>query len=110
MPRKSQWPQSTEQQNANICLHFKICCKIFCLVYEISLFYSEFCSTFFSDLNIKARNVITIITSLGTRVLIGIPSEISKFGLFRQLCVQDFSADLEIHELALQRYLKLGIL
>ena len=35
-----------------------------------------FCSAmFFSDLNIKAWNVITIITSLGTRVLIGTPSE-----------------------------------
>ena len=58
---------------------------------------------FFSYVNIKARNVITIITSLGTRVLIGILSEISKVGLFRQFCVQEFSADLELHELALQR-------
>ena len=48
---------------------------------------------FFSDLNIKAWNVTTIITSLGTPVLIGTPSKISKFGLFRQFCVQEFSAD-----------------
>ena len=57
----------------------------------------------FSYLNIKGWNVITVITSLGTRVLIGTPSEISKFGLFRQFCVQEFSANLELHELALQR-------
>ena len=76
-----------------------------------------FCSAlFFSDLNVKglkAWNVITIITSLGTRVLIGTPSgppsEISKFGLFRQFCVQEFSADLELHGLTLQRC-KPGIL
>ena len=37
------------------------------------------------------------------RVFIGAPSEISKFGLFRQFCVQEFIADLELHELALQR-------
>ena len=50
-----------------------------------------FCSALFvSDLNIKAR------TSLGTCVLIGTPSEISKFELFRQFCVQEFSADLEL--------------
>ena len=42
-------------------------------------------------------------TSLGTRVLIGKPSEISKFELFLPFCVQEFSADLELHELALQR-------
>ena len=35
--------------------------------------------------------------------------EISKFGFFRQFCVQEFSADLELHEVALQRG-KLGIL
>ena len=45
----------------------------------------------------------TGLTSLGTRVLIGTPSEISKFGLFRQFCVQEFIADLKLHELALQR-------
>ena len=69
-----------------------------------------FCSAlFFSDLNSRAWIVITIITSFGTRVLIGTPSEISKFGLFRQFCVQEFSGDLELHELAVQRG-KLGIL
>ena len=69
-----------------------------------------FCSAmFFSDLNIDAWNVITIITSLGNRVLIGTPSEISKFGLSSQFSAQEFSADLEVHELALQRG-KLGIL
>ena len=49
------------------------------------------------------NTIITNITSLGTRVLIGTPSELSKFGLFRQFCVQEFVADLELHELALQR-------
>ena len=47
-----------------------------------------------SELNIKAWNVITIITSLGTRV---------KFGPFRQFCVQEFSADLQLHELVLKK-------
>ena len=59
---------------------------------------------------VKAWNVITIITSLGIRVLIGTPTEISEFELFRQFCVQEFSADLELHDLGALHRGKLGTL
>ena len=39
----------------NICLHFKVSCKRFCLVYEISLFYSVFWLHFFLC---KAENIL----------------------------------------------------
>ena len=77
--------------------------SIFFTVHFGCSFFSEkpraFCTAlFFCDLIIKGWNAITIVTSLGTRVLIGTPSEISKFGLFRQFCVQEFSADLALHK------------
>ena len=40
---------------------------------------------------------------LGSRSLVGTPSGVSRFDLFRQFCIQEFSADTQLHELAQQR-------